>query len=223
MNLKIPEGCIKRANDLGIKAQVIAFFRMKTLNEHGFIRLGEIPVAALYLGISDRTLRRWLDQCQRVGLIYRDGGGYGLISYDGLFRKLGYDMSPKTTRSGRSRAGRFKIFKINAQHRDKLLAIIAREEAALNMSRQEYAINRKLTQKHKSGNVNVNRSVSLSCSGLARLLGYSSPSTGHRLEASMDGVGCEIERRLRVAKAAEIGFLYHGVMLCNAPNNILIY
>ena len=183
MHIKVPEGCIRKASALGLREEIIAYFKMKTVNEQGYFAFGSgIKDAALKLSVTERTVRRWISRMQEAGFIYKDDNGYGLVKYDTAYKILGFDTTPHKRKK---RLGNFKIFKINTNNVHELLTTIVKEEIALNQRRQEYMIKRRPTQISKPDNTVGNKNgVSLSCAGLAKLLGYKR-STGHRLEQKL--------------------------------------
>ena len=134
--IKVPEGAIKAANELGILKDVEFYYQLKVLNEEGFFPKGSIvsSIKRKYkTGQSTiwRKIRRLLD----IGLIRKDAEGYRICKYDTLFSILGYDM---TYDISKQRRGNFKIFKLSLNQIDKMILHVAKEEIDLNLKRQVY-------------------------------------------------------------------------------------
>lgn len=163
------------ARKKGILSQVVCYYKLKTQNVEGYF--GSVLKLSIQMGVSERTLRRWFKELINLGLMYKDGAGYGLVSYDRLFSILGYRTQ-----------NRFKIFKIIAKYTantSDLITAITKCEIRFNEAKQRYAINRKLRPKDRpDNNLDVNTDITLSCKGLSSLMGYSK-TTGHRLEVKL--------------------------------------
>lgn len=180
MNIvKVPEGCLAKAADLKLREEVLLYYKLKPVFDHGYFECGlGVRMAATKMCLSERTVSRWITRLINVGFMYNDGSGYGLVKYDRLFELLGYNISKHKKKS---RLGSFKIHKIKVESIDEMIVAIAKEEIQLNQSRQEYNALHKSTptiKPDKTVDVTCN---TMSCFTVGRLIG-GSRSTGHRIE-----------------------------------------
>lgn len=227
--IKVPEGCVRRAQALGITNEVVIYYTLKTINVEGYFKRGSgVLDVASKLGISERTVRRWIKTQLALGLMYKERGGYGMVNYDRLFEALGY-----TGTKGK------KLFKIKSKHtnsKEELITAITKAEVQHNMDKQRYMIGRKLRPKDRPDNLSVNTTITLSCKGVSSLLGYSK-TTGYRLEQQLVG---QYPHTVIIDRHAEVVRVLHpyfdagykipkgcyindGVVLRNSSNRIYIY
>ena len=185
--IKVPEGCRRASCAAGLESEVIIFFKLKSIRVDGFFKTGiNLSQITSKLDTTERTVRRWFTKLEECGFAYRNDNGIGLISYDRLYTRLGYDMSIKRNRNGKTRVGSFKIYKIDALDVKHIGSAITAEEIRLNQSRQEYMIKMKhlpMPSKQPDTNIGNKCERSISCSGVAKLLGYKSSSSGHKAES----------------------------------------
>jgi len=180
--VKVPEGMIKQSNSNGTTHLIKLWYNLKSNKNSGhYITLKEIQdctnesFSSIYKKITKMIELKWIN---------KDSNGFKLISYDKLFKLLGYNMAIKKCKKG-FRAGTFKIFKIAIQN---FLENIYIEEIKLNFQKQKYRVRKKLTQKRvKVDTTNrVNKDITLSVRGVSRILGYKSASTGYKIEKQLE-------------------------------------
>lgn len=226
--IKVPEGCLKKASDIDMREEALIYFKLKLICNHGYFEFGGgAKLISNSMCLSERTVKRYFKRLCDVGMMYKDDNGYGLVKYDRMYEILGFDMTPNKRKR---RLGKFKIFKISVKHTDNLITAIAREEIALNQSRQEFMIKKKLTQTtNPDSTVSINSGVSLSCAGVGRLLGVSK-SSGQRIEQALVKLypnTVKIDRRVNVMpEGTKPGRGYYkedGLLFKVMSNRILIH
>jgi len=252
--LKVPEGIVKRANQLGIWVDVVFYYQLKSLTIEGILRKGEIePILVSRFNLTRPSIWRKLKRLVDLGLVKKEKDFYKLYNYDKLFHVLGYWLGKKTYYKNEkrvSRLGRFKIWHISVDCLSNFLEYITRQEIELNYKRQLYKISQTLKQddflldlipknklkvsltKTKSldfikDQLNINDLVeksikaktisyneakigedyyskqsnidlTLSCSGLARLLGFKSAASGYKLEQRLKELGLLIIKKRKI-------------------------
>lgn len=136
--LKIPEGAIRRANELDCLKDLEFYYELKALRDNGFFRKGEIvSLVKKNYGTSESSVWRKIKRLLNIKLVRRYREGYRLVNYDTLFEYLGYDLEYNFIRE---RKGSFKIFKIDKRNVSELITYTAKEEIKLNLTRQAFKV-----------------------------------------------------------------------------------
>jgi len=245
VSLKVPEGIVQKANQLGIWVDVLFYYQLKSLNVEGVLKKGEIePILIDRFNLTRPSIWRKIKRLINLGLLIKTENFYKLCSYDSLFFILGYSLEEKIYYKGDKklrRKGNFKIWQIAVDKLKSFLENIARKEIELNYQRQLYKISQTLKQdeyllklipKNKlkvnlvdlesldliKNLLNINNlveksfkakqisyleakngesyystqsniDVTLSCNGLAKLLGFKSAASGYKLEQKLKKLG----------------------------------
>lgn len=145
--IKIPEGAIRKANEIGILKDLEFYYQLKVVNEEGFFPNGS--VARLIQGqykIAQSSIWRKIKTLSKLDLIRKEENGYRLVKYDKLFSILGYDLKYQTVKK---RQGTFKIFKLSLDKIDELISHTAKEEIDLNLNRQAYKVYKKVMEQSR--------------------------------------------------------------------------
>jgi len=140
--IKVPEGAIRLANELGILVDLKFYYQLKVINEEGCFKKGSVvPLIQKNYNFSQSSIWRKIKRLSKLGLINKDKNSYHLVRYDKLFEILGYDL---TQNNKTKRIGNFKIFKLSLKKIDNLIAYVAKEEIDLNLDRQAYQVWQKI-------------------------------------------------------------------------------
>lgn len=106
--LKIPKDCYYKSKSLGLLNDVIFYYQIKSINDHGFFKNNTlIKQISHHTQYASSTIWRKVKRLQQNHLITKHNNGYRLASYDKLFEILQYDL----TWNGK-RKGTFKIHRI---------------------------------------------------------------------------------------------------------------
>jgi len=228
INLKVPAGIIKRANEKGILSDLLFYYQLKSLNIDGSFKQGQItPLLISKFNYSSSSIWRKIGNLVKLDFIIKNEYEYNLISYDRFFSTLGYNLDEKIYYKNYSkRYGNFKIFKIPVNELNNFIERITYEEIKLNFKKQAYqilkqvkdsssSINRlipknilkKITLRDISSFELINNylidqkilkvedkefdknDISLSCSGIAKMMGFNSASKGWKLEKKLEKLG----------------------------------
>jgi len=238
--IKIAKGLFARARKKRVERPLLFWYMLKAHIEHGCITnvRQQLRSATDY---SDSSNTRLLRACVDLGWIERRGDRYYLISYDRLFAWFSYDL--KWNKRSR-RKGSFLIFKIHTAYLNVLKTRIAFCEVRRNLKEQKKAI-RNAAPKNTARKFSVenriaihkalmyeddkiaqnilrdNNDVTLSCTGISELLGYTSPAYGCNLQKQMVEqqwitstnrrlyVGAYLGQKLQYAQYIEDGIVYH--------------
>lgn len=138
--IKVPEGIMLKSRNLGIWKSIIFWYKIKPIYQTGsFLRKGFIDIVQEFYDISKANIYLHLSVLKGLGLIKQDKLYYKLVSYDQLFKRLGYDLKLyKTNR--KLRKGNFAIDKVEVEDLDILEDRIDCGEIKLNLRRQEYKL-----------------------------------------------------------------------------------
>jgi len=186
-SIKVPEGLIKRSNDRSLLTPLQFYYRLKVLKIDGCFN----GISTIKVDLSKPALYKNINWLIKLGWLKRDGEKLSLISYDKLFAYFKYDLKIKQNKKV-IRRGSFKIFKIASKHINKLLIYITNEEIKLNIARQKHVVKKKLSliqKKHIGKNIKADLKTTLSVRGISRILGFSSPSMGYKIEIELEKLG----------------------------------
>lgn len=197
--LKVPEGLVEKSNKLGVLSEVLFYYQLKSLNKQGHFR--EASEIIEQTKLSKSFVYSKLTSLSNLGLVKKTFNGYTLCSYETLWDKLGYDLSIERGKQ-EYRKGKFYIHKI---YYSKIFYFkIVQQEIKLNLNKQKraYKIKKRILIKNliqkstkkgcKMTKVQALATIikieeysfrlffSLASTGLARILGLSSPSQGYR-------------------------------------------
>lgn len=138
-HIKVPEGIIKKANDKGIRNEILYFFRFKAIHRHGYFPIDSyVSTISKSLSISESSVWRITKKLVVLGFIKKEKYGYRLISFDSLCSLMDYDISYY---SELERKGRFKIYKFSIEEiNSNLYKKIATEEIRTNLEKQKYQV-----------------------------------------------------------------------------------
>lgn len=205
--LKVPPGAYKKANEMGILNEFLFYYSLKSINIEGCFPRGSIVLISEKVGVSIITVKRNLKKLEVLGWLVKNGTSRNLVSYDHVFKSLGYDLDS------------LKLFRVSTDNfRDNLFvkeiennfksqeaAIVNKHIAKIadtektsstlnktlrknfNRSRELYWQIKNIRKERYLGKVNYD--VTLSCAGLSRLFGYSSSMQGHLIQKHLEKIG----------------------------------
>lgn len=184
--LKIPTGAFAAANELGILSDLVYYYQLKSMNINGVFRRGCIKNIAQKYECSESSIRKKMRRLIDMGWIRSNDGNHYLRKYDVVFATLGYNINQ------RLRLVRLKvastIFHPKHNHnpatiKDLLMAVDIRS----NLKKQSYSIrslsNSRLHTEKQNQNV-----ATLSCRGVAQILGYKTATQGWHIEQRLCSV-----------------------------------
>jgi hypothetical protein len=95
--IKIAQRTYRLANTKGLLTEYLVWCMLKSYNSQGTIKKSpdEIAKAAIFIGKSVPTLRRYLTVLVKSGLVRREKYSYSLVSYDKCWKILGLKKSKK--------------------------------------------------------------------------------------------------------------------------------
>jgi len=146
--LKVPEGIVRKANEVGVLSNLLFYYKLKSIKIDGFFKIETaIKEIQAYTKLSIPNIYKQINALRYLKWIKKDKTGYSIINYDSLFEKMGYSVELKEIGdTGAFRKGTFKIFKVLSAHLDKFITYIAYEEIKLSLNRQRYRLKKKLGQ-----------------------------------------------------------------------------
>lgn len=111
--LKIPQQCFINSKNRNIVNQVVYFYQLKMINEHGLFINGQV-ISTISKATDYKSANIWKKNRELInlGLLHKHKQGYRLSSYDKLFTLLGYDMSKNGHRKGSFKIHRIPFDKI---------------------------------------------------------------------------------------------------------------
>lgn len=137
IRLKVPQGLVKKANQLKVWNDVLFYYKMKSLRVEGSFHKSEVvKVVSGRFGYSEPSIWRKLRKLIDLGYVFKVGDHYCLVSYDVLFKKLGFTLveTKKKKRSG------FPIFRIESRDLNNFLDYIGLEEIKSSFFRQRKSL-----------------------------------------------------------------------------------
>lgn len=242
--LKVPEGLIKRANQLGLLSDIIFWYQLKSLNIEGKLVKGQIETSLhKKFQYSYSSIWRKIKNLIDYGWLRPEQNCYKIINYSLIFYKLGYKFGEKINIKFDSKAVKkdntltrplFKINKIEVNKLPYFFEYCAYEDIKLNFKKQAFVILRqikrnpenptyqsiiqkKILERVKLNDINsfdlINQfiiesrkdefykktsdfDITLSCQGVANLLGYNSSYSGYSIQQRLEKLGLiRIEKR----------------------------
>lgn len=185
--LKVPTGLIRRANYSGLYHDVLFYYKLKSLESNGVLDKSElIELVRSNFDISGASIWRKVRSLVDLGLLVKTKHSYRLISYKKLYKKLNIR---KNTR----------VFNINADF-SNFIDLISLNEIKRSLKRQDVQVSKKrrilrsgkptseqVVVKSNDPNDSIYRDldVTLSCKGVAKLLGFKSASIGYKIEQNL--------------------------------------
>lgn len=192
--VKVPEGIVKKSNQLGLLNELVFFYKLKSMKIEGEFTIQEI---AFSLNLSNSYIYKMVSRLKGLNWIKQDKEDkIRLIKYDNLFEYFKYDLKLKVTENI-IRKGNFKIFKISTKFINDLISIIAYHEIKFNLQKQKYTANKKSLMQKKAtldASINikgkdvkrVNWDITLSARGISRIMGFSSSSMGFKIQQKLE-------------------------------------
>lgn len=190
--LKVPEQLFKKANERGLFSLLQYWYKLKCLNIEGYFKGNYTSFIAQKLNISIKTAYAIIAKMIELKWIVKQSNGISLVKYDLLWKH--FDLV-------RSYTSKFKIFKVQSTLK-YFVEYVAAEEIRLNLQRQNYVLDKKINKLNAKLKVTLDADkklieselgilydVTLSCRGIARLLGFKSPSIAYKLEQSLYNLG----------------------------------
>lgn len=203
--IKVPEGLIRKANQMGILHIISFWYELKSKKREGRFLKSEL----FNLGYSQSYVYKLINSLKNLNLIKDNTSSIQLCKYDDMFLELGFDLTPKDY----GRKGKFKIFKVRYS-KPYFIEYIAKEEIKLLFARQTFRATQSL-RKLSNTETNLKSLIKfrnkfenlIGCRGLAKLLGYSysSAAIGMKIEHNMVKLGL-------IEIISNIG---NGLTLCN--------
>ncbi len=225
--IKVPRQSYKAANERGILREFLFYCTLKTINIEGVLRRGTIiPFCKEKTGLSESSIRAKLKQLSDLQWIKRDcKGNVSVCKYDVVWNTLGIDKQDKDGKkifridSGNYQELKSKIevneikdclLQQSFRVRSSFLKELGNEDTArkpsvlskirkrilntIDFSKLFLYRSKKIL---KGSQYSYNCDVSLSCLGVARLLGYTSAMQGCLIEKElMKAELLQVERRI---------------------------
>ncbi len=249
VTLKILQGSYRIANENGILTEFIFYHQLKRLRIDGFFARGTIKNYFDALPYKEVTIRSKITRMIELGFIRKENGGYQLISYDDLWKLLGYDLRDPS---------KYRIIRVNSdtefkwelmtleidknirsQERIAIKGHIYKEcdlnpdtdkipkkliKAMARKFSHKIALRKQLLEIRRTlSYAKVNYDFTLSCEGVAKLFGYTSGAQGWQIEK-------ELKRRnlLKVMKrpplfiSSDISELVFYAIVDEQPNHPIL-
>ena len=258
--LKIPEDLFRLANKQKILQDVIFYYHVKSLNVEGALPFGKIIfLICSRFTMSESSTRRKLKQLLNLGFIKKYKQSYSLVSYNTLWKTVGLDLKQRG-----NRRGKFKIFRISPKDLPLFFERVSQEEIVWNLFKQQYRVYEQFCKGlnvHKStpkvqgvvfselpiaaqidaylNKTDVrNLDVTLSCLGVAKLMGCKTAAFGCLLQKRLEKLRfIHVERRkhlyrkdccltdhdYKYYKQKSLAFIKEdsGLLYYNMPNKLL--
>lgn len=215
--VKMPEGLTRVCRERGVLTLVKFYYQLKTLTIEGFIPKGKaLPMIQKKYPQSTSQVYVKLKKLSELGFVRINRTGYSLVSYDSLFKSLGYTRSYKRTKTNQVRHNNFKLQKFSTSELEYCYDELDQIEVIKSLQKQAYRIkSSKVTMPNIRNDYvdmnkgsrlvyfpnikgtleergiqcmnlfmvkDVNTDITLSCSGVARCLGFRSSNSGWRWE-----------------------------------------
>lgn len=130
--LKIPCQCYSKSKDANLLNDVIFYYQIKSINDHGFFKNNTlIKQINQHTEYATSTIWRKVKRLQENHLMTKHNNGYHIASYDKLFNILNYDL----TWNGK-RKGNFKIHRIPLDQIDDVKSWLAYVDVRDNLNKQ---------------------------------------------------------------------------------------
>ena len=179
--LKIPDGIHCAARELRLHNDLIFYYELKCLNvSGGFPKAKIIQYIQGRYSYSQSAIYKKLSRLLKLGWIRSHVKHYSLCKYEVVFQSLG--LSELKIRSG-------DVFKTiyHPRHNPQPCSVkelILLVEIRSNLYKQEKKI-KSLDRDSHTKKQNINPVATLSCEGVARLLGYKTSTQGWHIEQQL--------------------------------------
>lgn len=209
--LKVPENSFARCNQQGVLKDYLIYLKLKAQCIDGAFICDQWHTICTTLNLSVTMLRKYIKRLKDLGWLIKQEKHYQLISYDKLWKQLGYQLKDTCGIKG------FKIFKIDTTNLNQLDLKIIVKEIKTNFLKQEASIikaqkkkiasttdsvsiarklcknlrksfDRKRYFKYQLSSIRnhklplINFDITLTCAKLALLLGYKTAMSGYYIE-----------------------------------------